>query len=163
MYKKWFVDRVSSVKNVDDLLVVVEEAVFEIGGSSNMESSQVESSPQIIMAEIDSIGWDKFVGISDDLRNLKIAVRDDMQRLHGVELSIPPDYPLTPPTIAVSVPFDITLDWSLRRDLVHLVDTVTVQINMHEAYFTVSVQYQSLHITSGVNCYVIPRRLCRCC
>lgn len=99
--------------------------------------------PQILIQNIDEIGWDHFMSISEDFSLLKLAVTDANDRLHSVELAIPSDFPLSPPSISVSAPFLIKLDWRSSSTLQDVLETVRGYMTQYSAYFDVCCVYYS--------------------
>ena len=67
---------------------------------------------ELIVRELDAIGWGMLVSISPSLDDLQLLVEDAAGRGHVLGLSIPPDYPQSPPKASVSLPAPFELRWS---------------------------------------------------
>ena len=59
---------------------------------------------ELLVRELDTIGWGALQGISASLDEVQLLVEDTAGREHILALSIPPDYPRSPPTPRVSLP-----------------------------------------------------------
>jgi hypothetical protein len=135
--KKWFVERITDVNDIDDLPAVIEDIMREIGSSNHIPHTPIRNSAQLIIGEIDILGWNCFAGISEDLRCLKLSLQDSSKRTHAVELYCPDDYPDTIPLIRLSVPFEVVVDWTWQRSISHVVNSIYRDLNAYGSYFTV--------------------------
>ena len=135
--KKWFICRISSIQDIDDLPVVIRDTIKELGHTSDINCRTIEGNPELIMNEIDAVGWDHFVGVSDDLRTVRLCIRGGGKWSHEVELHIPENYPESAPTISLAAPFVVTVDWTKHRNMRNVVAAVEKDLLAHEAYFQV--------------------------
>lgn len=135
--KKWFVDRITDIHNIDDLPAVIEDIILEMGSLNRPFHQITRNTAQLVISEIDEIGWDRFSGITEDLRSLKLCLLDNSHRSHEIELSFEDDYPDTPPVVRVSAPFEVALDWTWKRSISHVVDCISRDLNTFASYFTV--------------------------
>ena len=66
---------------------------------------------ELVIRELDAVGWGSLQSVSPALDSLQLLVLDAAGRAHTLGLSLPPDYPLSPPTAQVSLPSRFTLHW----------------------------------------------------
>lgn len=64
------------------------------------------------MAELDAIGWNHLLELSDDLRSVELQTHDAAKRVHAIRLSLPTEYPThDPPVCFVDAPEPLELVW----------------------------------------------------
>ncbi|KAG5177285.1 WD-repeat region-domain-containing protein [Tribonema minus] len=64
-----------------------------------------------LVAEIDKVGWEHLVTISERLSHLQLRVSDAAGRHHVIGVTMPPDYPRTAPTCVADLPAPFALQW----------------------------------------------------
>jgi hypothetical protein len=111
---------------------------------ANLSRNLTHNLTQIITHQIDEIGWNHFVSISEDFTLLKLSIQDDKSRFHSIDLTLSQDYPLSPPLISLSVPFAVKLDWNPSRTLQDILDTIQTSLLRYSSYFDVSLEMISL-------------------
>eukprot|EP00903_Cladosiphon_okamuranus_P010479 g9915.t1 len=65
-----------------------------------------------LVAEIDAIGWSHLVSMDSLLTSIQLREQDAAGREHVVAVSLPSDYPHTPPICSVDLPTNLDLRWS---------------------------------------------------
>lgn len=64
------------------------------------------------MAELDAIGWNRLLELSDDLSSLELETVDAAKRKHAIRLKLPAEYPTSePPVCFVDAPEPFELVW----------------------------------------------------
>ncbi len=134
--KHWVIERIQRLLNVDELPGVLQEITRSI--SVEPELCQGCHLPLIVTQHLDEIGWNHFVSISDDFRHLKLAVQDSKLRNHPVDVFLAEEYPLVAPTISLSTPFVINLDWKPHFTLRIVLEKISVLLSKFGPYFDVS-------------------------
>uniref|UniRef100_K3X2N1 RING-type domain-containing protein n=1 Tax=Globisporangium ultimum (strain ATCC 200006 / CBS 805.95 / DAOM BR144) TaxID=431595 RepID=K3X2N1_GLOUD len=65
-----------------------------------------------LMAELDAIGWNHLLELSDDLRSLELQTHDAAKRKHAIRLQLPVEYPpRSAPVCFVDAPEPFELVW----------------------------------------------------
>lgn len=75
-----------------------------------------------VYSEIEEIGWEHLASFREDLTSLSFRVTDGKGKVHLLEISLPPNYPESPPSISADVPYVCELQWSVKsrlKDVVH--------------------------------------------
>ena len=65
-----------------------------------------------MIAELDGIGWGRLLALSEALDELSLQVQDGAGRSHTLGLSLPADYPRSPPRAAPALPAPFELQWA---------------------------------------------------
>lgn len=70
---------------------------------------------ELLMEEVDAVGWSSLVNISESLEELELEILDEAGRTHALRLSLPPDYPRSPPKADAALPAPFELQWPADR------------------------------------------------
>ncbi|XP_044510857.1 E3 ubiquitin-protein ligase FANCL isoform X2 [Mangifera indica] len=70
-----------------------------------------------VYSEIEEVGWEHLVRLSEDLKFLSFRVLDKKGRVHHMEIQLDKSYPKSPPSISVDVPCVFNLKWSKNSRL----------------------------------------------
>jgi len=117
-----------------DLLEIIEHAIRDceqshlLNGKEPSPSRTAQtidrtSSTQLqfckrVVEDIEALGWDQVMRISEDMRSLDLLVKDEAGREHTLHVNFPSNYPQQPPSLSASVPEafqqDATRDTSMR-------------------------------------------------
>ncbi|CAI9272448.1 unnamed protein product [Lactuca saligna] len=139
----------------------------------------------VIHSEIEEIGWEHLVRLSEDLSFVTFRVIDKKERVHILEISFDKSYPNTPPSVSADVPYIFNLQWSKNSRLKDVVNQFKQHLeNLQQFWSTVEDIDQSLclfdssnlhramslrHINIGNDCSIIvlihanePRSLPEC-
>ena len=68
-----------------------------------------------LMTELDSVGWSALRNISPSFDRLELELLDEAQRAHVLHLSLPSDYPASPPRAEVALPAPFELQWAAEQ------------------------------------------------
>ena len=68
-----------------------------------------------LMSELDGIGWSALRNISPSFDRLELELLDEAQRAHVLHLSLPPDYPASPPRAEAALPAPFELQWAAEQ------------------------------------------------
>jgi hypothetical protein len=138
--KKWILEKLNKLSEVENLPILLQEIIQQEYPSQLFSTGKIltHNLTQIITHQIDEIGWDHFVSISEDFRILKLSIQDDKSRLHSIDLNLPPDYPLSPPVVSLSAPFVVKLDWNSSLTLQYVLDTIQTSLLRYSPYFDVN-------------------------
>ncbi|XP_023346634.1 E3 ubiquitin-protein ligase FANCL [Eurytemora carolleeae] len=60
----------------------------------------------LILAEIEKVGFDKVIDISQDLSKIQFGYKDSCSKLHKLDVLVPPDYPDETPSTISDLPED---------------------------------------------------------
>jgi hypothetical protein len=136
--KKWFLDKISKLLNVEDLPQLLDEVIHR-NPLESMDSGHFlqHNFPQTLIDNLDEIGWDHFVSINQDFTHLILSLQDDKRRSHLIDITLSQDYPLVPPVISLSLPFVVKLDWKPNHTLQYVVDTIQGHLSHYSNYFDV--------------------------
>ena len=117
--KKWFIDQLTHFQNLEQLPQFLQEALAGEGsgdgdgddddGTARARGETVDHIPQILISELDSIGWEHFVSVNQDLNVVKLKTTDALGFNHTFEVFLPPRYPQDPPEISIDLPVNIQL------------------------------------------------------
>lgn len=66
---------------------------------------------RLVCSEIEDIGWEHLVKLSDDLSSLSFRIIDKKERVHVFEIHLDKSYPNSLPSIAADVPYLFDLKW----------------------------------------------------
>eukprot|EP00964_Phaeocystis_antarctica_P028822 scaffold16245_cov67-Phaeocystis_antarctica.AAC.4 len=67
------------------------------------------------MTELDGVGWSALRNISPSFDRLELELLDEAQRAHVLHLSLPSDYPASPPRAEVALPAPFELQWAAEQ------------------------------------------------
>ena len=67
---------------------------------------------EAVIAELDGIGWGRLLALNEALDELSLQVQDGAGRSHTLGLSLPADYPRSPPRAAAALPAPFELQWA---------------------------------------------------
>lgn len=150
--KKWILEKLNKLSSIETLPSVLQEIIqqessynghhqhLSIATSSHLGRSSTHNLTQIITYQIDEIGWNHFVSISEDFTLLKLSIEDDKSRLHSIDLTLSQDYPVSPPIVSLSAPFVVKLEWNPSLTLQYILDTIQTSLLRYSPYFDVSSQ-----------------------
>jgi len=65
-----------------------------------------------LVTELQDIGWDQVLSIDNSLTSLQILLKDSAAREHAITLTMPPDYPASPPLGSADLPVTLTINWN---------------------------------------------------
>ena len=68
-----------------------------------------------LMSELDGIGWSALRNISPSFDRLELELLDEAQRAHVLHLSLPPDYPASPPRAEAALTAPFELQWAAEQ------------------------------------------------
>ena len=68
-----------------------------------------------LMTEIDGVGWSALRNISPSFDRLELELLDEAQRAHVLHLSLPSDYPASPPRAEAALPAPFELQWAAEQ------------------------------------------------
>ncbi|XP_047315464.1 E3 ubiquitin-protein ligase FANCL isoform X2 [Impatiens glandulifera] len=91
----------------------------------NMVSSSSSSSSSFhstVYKEIEEIGWENLLSLSEDLRLLSILIPDKRGKVYTLEILLDETHPKGQPSLAADVPHMFDVDWSKKstiKDVVH--------------------------------------------
>ncbi|KAL9461184.1 hypothetical protein AB3S75_004227 [Citrus x aurantiifolia] len=90
---------------------------FELEQSRCTESANSSSFSRSVYSEIEEVGWEHLVRLSEDLKFLSFRVIDKKGRVHCMEIQLDKNYPRSPPSISADVPYIFNLKWSRKSRL----------------------------------------------
>eukprot|EP00854_Cymbomonas_tetramitiformis_P017696 gene17696-21082_t len=70
-----------------------------------------------LVTQLDAVGWESLESLSKDLSTLRLRCKDAANRVHLLELHLPPTYPLAPPTAVADLPEALPLRWQPEAGL----------------------------------------------
>ncbi|KAL5821948.1 hypothetical protein ACOSQ3_023830 [Xanthoceras sorbifolium] len=70
-----------------------------------------------VYSEIEEVGWEHLGRLSGDLEFLSFRVLDEKGRVHYMEIKLDKNYPRSPPSISMDVPYLFSLKWSTNSRL----------------------------------------------
>lgn len=174
--KKWFVDHLTHLENIYSLPQFLEGALAgELPHSASALEVREDMLPQLLISELDSIGWEHFVSVNQALDVIKLKTADRHGFEHQFEVFIPAMYPREAPRLSVDLPVSVQLDkfGALRGEeeeeeeeyysFSYILSTVNAEINKYEDLFTVlrdlDEHTKILESSSGNGSGVVSRRL----
>ncbi|XP_059624069.1 uncharacterized protein LOC132267041 isoform X7 [Cornus florida] len=113
------------------------------------EASLSSSFHCTVYSEIEEVGWEHLVRLSQDLKFLsfRIFARDKTGRVHIMEILLDKSYPKCPPSISADVPHIFNLEWSINSRLKDVVQQFQEHLeNLQEFWSTVDDIDQSLWV-----------------
>ena len=143
--KKWFIDHLSQMDNIALLPQFLQEALStEPPTTLALPLQEADNIPQLLISELDSIGWEHFVSVNQRLDVIKLKTADSRGFEHQFEVHISPHYPFQAPGLTVDLPVRIQLsaDSEMEREedvfsFVHILNSVQIEINKYVDLFTV--------------------------
>lgn len=103
-----------------------------------MNHSIFHNLPKIIIQHIEEIGWNHFLGISEDFHTLQLVIQDEKNRNHLVDFTFTENFPLVAPIISISLPFVININWKAHFRLKNIIHTIHEYLQNYSSYFDVS-------------------------
>ncbi|KAG2439686.1 hypothetical protein HYH02_010567 [Chlamydomonas schloesseri] len=65
----------------------------------------------LLLADLDALGWGCLDDLDQDAARLSLLLTDGCGRQHQLRLSLPPDYPASPPAAATDLPAPLAFAW----------------------------------------------------
>ena len=131
----------------EEFLTSLEEMLNSPLLSSRTEQLKIRASHigetkmlQLLVSELDIIGWDKIVEVNDSFDFIKFSVMDSKGRQHAFDVKFGENFPLEAPIVTVSLPKKLHFNWplsSVESVLVALYNFVIAEILRYEVYFEV--------------------------
>lgn len=111
-------------------------------GKPKIRSSHIGETKllQLLVSELDVIGWDKIVEVSDCFDFIKFSATDSKDRQHTFDIRFGVNFPLEAPIVTVSLPKKFYFHWPIPNAdsvLVALYSFVVTEILRYEEYFEV--------------------------
>ena len=100
-----------------ELTELVERAtarnIVDTPRATNQSGGELPSAAfyELLIAELDAAGWSSLLSVSPTLDEIELAVEDTAGRRHALRLSLPSDYPRSPPRAQVALPAPFDLRW----------------------------------------------------
>jgi E3 ubiquitin-protein ligase FANCL len=147
--KKWFVDRLTHLDSIELLPLFLQESLASDPTLLHAQSQDayVDNIPQLLIFELDSIGWEHFVNVNQTLDIIKLKTEDRLGFEHQFEVHILQHYPLVAPEITADLPVSIHLSTDPSAAAGHehdepysfrqILHTVQTEINKYEDLFAV--------------------------
>ncbi|XP_036403066.1 E3 ubiquitin-protein ligase FANCL [Megalops cyprinoides] len=95
------------------------KTVLEAAVKSRLEHRAVPP-PQYysqLIAEMETLGWDKLVFIDTDFRTLKLQAEDSSGRQHVIAVKLKSKYPAEAPECSADLPFPLLIGWTPQSSL----------------------------------------------
>lgn len=73
------------------------------------------SKMQVLVNQLEQVGWDKVLSVSPDLSVLRLRTHDSSGRAHAFDVSVPAAYPIAAPLVQVALPVPVSVPWPLSR------------------------------------------------
>lgn len=134
-------NRVKKIINANDLQITLQTIAsdLEARGATCFEDNINIS--QLVLNEIDQIGWEKLSTVNENLTSLTLIAKDGSGNNHLYDLSIPEKYPFIAPNLQISIPYQIPINWSSNSTLYSITVEVEKVIYKCTDYFQVSIYY----------------------
>lgn len=84
------------------------------------------------MRDIDELGWNSIISISDSLQQITVSVNDPSNRSHDVVIELPYTYPHGHPICKLAIPKDRDFIWKEQntfRDIITEIGSVLSDFN----------------------------------
>jgi hypothetical protein len=145
--KEWFINRLNKSESINNFAKDLENIVIELIDRNenqlnlSLRKDIIESElPQILMNQLDLLGWNSFVTANDDLSIITLMTNDSKGRIHEFEVTIPIGYPIVPPIVHASIPGGvIEMQWNSKYNLNNILTNVNKIIYKYEKLFDVSI------------------------
>ncbi|KAJ4714655.1 E3 ubiquitin-protein ligase FANCL-like [Melia azedarach] len=108
---------------------VEQSRLIELANSSSFSRS--------VYAEIEEVGWEHLVRLSEDLKSLSFRVVDKKGRVHCTEIQLDKNYPKSPPSISMDVPYIFSLKWSRKSRLKDLLQQLQEHLEKLQEIWTI--------------------------
>jgi E3 ubiquitin-protein ligase FANCL len=116
----WFVQRLKTCTTVAALAAAIQGTVNEVvaqhpSAAPWAASGATASSgdlPQLLMTQLDALGWDRVVRVNDDMSVIQMRSVDAAGRDHVFDVVVPADYPRRPPTVQATLPTKVEVPWA---------------------------------------------------
>ncbi|XP_048864116.1 E3 ubiquitin-protein ligase FANCL [Brienomyrus brachyistius] len=70
-----------------------------------------------LIAELESLGWDKVLFINTELSVLRLGAEDSSSRQHAITVRLGPKYPAEAPECSADLPLPLVVDWTPQSTL----------------------------------------------
>lgn len=135
--EKWFIEKLEKFKTAKALAIGIQNIVDEIVDQDKQSRTWDESAlPQLLMRELDDVGWDRILKVNEDLTLIQMRSIDGTGREHLFDVLIRPGYPVVKPEVRAILPFQIQLPWTPNLNLRFLVSAVDKEIKKCEKLIT---------------------------
>ena len=107
-----FIERLSSASTFDQLARLLQKFVMdEIGKGAIYIPFEDTLLPQLIMNQLQEVGWEKVVSINETFSLVSFQYLDSGQRNHEYDIYIGHGYPHVAPTVNAHLPCPVHFNW----------------------------------------------------
>jgi E3 ubiquitin-protein ligase FANCL len=103
--------------------------------------------PECLLLDLQQVGWERLVHLAPDFSRITLRAVAPNQQEHLFDLTIPPDYPRSPPSVEAGLPHPVLLDSPtadknpqmdtyVRNNLVNAFRQVEQQLRTYQEVFT---------------------------
>ena len=87
-----------------------------------------------LLREFDSLGWDRVMSVSDDMRTVELQCEDEAGRKHALKITLHPQHPYGAPTCQASLPEPgVQLNWKPTCTIADVVNQFEKRLSEHQA------------------------------
>lgn len=101
------------------------------------QGSSSSSFHRSVYSEIEEVGWEHLVHLSEDLTHMTFRILDKKGQSHIFEIYLPQSYPKCAPSISADVPYVCELKWSISSRLKDVVLQVREHLEKLQDFFSI--------------------------
>jgi len=122
--KSWVMERLCG--DAASFARALQKLVTDVDASEQQQQQQEQASAalgnnarwskvQVLVSQLEQVGWDKVLSVSPDLSVLRLRTHDSSGRAHAFDVSVPAAYPIAAPLVQVALPVPVSVPWPLSR------------------------------------------------
>ncbi|KAI3886247.1 hypothetical protein MKW92_038798 [Papaver armeniacum] len=101
------------------------------------QGSSSSSFHRSVYSEIEEVGWEHLVHLSEDLTYMTFRILDKKGQSHIFEIYLPQSYPKCAPSISADVPYVCELKWSMTSRLKDVVFQLREHLEKLQDFFSI--------------------------
>ncbi|KAG9288637.1 hypothetical protein G9A89_006738 [Geosiphon pyriformis] len=127
--------RLEQCSNIEDFFIDLQDLLERLVTKEKQEPLPPVEFYSTVMAELDSIGWDKLESIDHSFKEIYLKLSDSSGRQHSVNISLPFSYPKSPPIIRVDLPKSISVPPSRNIKFRNVVTYLLTEFEKHQDFW----------------------------
>lgn len=124
--------RMKQCSDIDSFLEEFKDILDRVAQSGLTEEAPQAGVVESIVSEIEEVGWDRVIDLSDTFQTIQLAVHDAAHRPHTLEVEFPSSYPHAAPRCRGALPRPFTPRWEVGFALKDVIRQFKTALSQHQ-------------------------------